>query len=211
MAVTFLAVRRGLWSALSNLLIKPMIIPFKTGVRERLWEKNCVAIGLSGGFIEPLESTALNLIYRSMDFLLRFFPDTDCDPTLAAAYNRRMNVDYEEIRDFIVLHDATTQRDDTPFCKACAAVELPESLKARLDLFRASGVLRRWGGRHVPRPQLAVGDGGHGHPAKAVPAAGRSRALFGHGTADGQVRADAGRLRAHPADPRRLPARPLSG
>lgn len=125
-----------------EVLIEPQVIPFKTGMRERLWVKNCVAIGLAGGFIEPLESTALHLIYKGMDYLLRFFPDMDADPTLAAEYNRRMTDDYEEIRDFIVLHYATTQRDDTPFWKACAAVELPESLKARIDLFRASGVLR---------------------------------------------------------------------
>jgi tryptophan halogenase len=88
-----------------------------------------VAIGLAGGFIEPLESTALHLIYKGMDYLLRFFPDMDADPTLAAEYNRRMTADYEEIRDFIVLHYVTTERDDTPFWRDYQQVPLPESLK----------------------------------------------------------------------------------
>ncbi|WP_299005889.1 tryptophan halogenase family protein [uncultured Caulobacter sp.] len=123
-------------------LMEPMFIPFKTGVRQRLWEKNVVAVGLSGGFIEPLESTALHLIYRGVDFLLRFFPDRDFDPALRAEYNRRMVADYEEIRDFIVLHYCKTQRDDTPFWRAVREAPIPESLKARMALFEHSGVLR---------------------------------------------------------------------
>jgi tryptophan halogenase len=123
-------------------LMEPMFIPFKTGVRRRLWEKNVVAVGLAGGFIEPLESTALHLIYRGVDFLLRFFPDRDFDPTLAAEYNRRMVADYEEIRDFIVLHYCTTQRDDTPFWRDVRQAPIPESLKERMALFQAHGVLR---------------------------------------------------------------------
>ncbi|MET3665542.1 tryptophan halogenase family protein [Caulobacter sp. 1776] len=125
-----------------EMLMEPMFIPFKTGMRQRPWEKNVVAVGLSGGFIEPLESTALHLIYRGMDFLLRFFPDRDCDPALAAEYNRRMTADYEEIRDFIVLHYCTTQREDTSFWRACRAAPIPDSLKARIELFKAHGVLR---------------------------------------------------------------------
>ncbi len=123
-------------------LMEPMFIPFRTGVRQRLWEKNVVAVGLSGGFIEPLESTALHLIYRGVDFLLRFFPDRDFEPALRAEYNRRMVADYEEIRDFIVLHYCTTQRDDTPFWRAVREAPIPESLKERMALFERSGVLR---------------------------------------------------------------------
>lgn len=123
-------------------LMEPMFIPFKTGVRQRLWEKNVVAVGLSGGFIEPLESTALHLIYRGVDFLLRFFPDRDFDPALRAEYNRRMVADYEEIRDFIVLHYCKTLRDDTPFWRAVREAPIPDSLKERMALFEASGVLR---------------------------------------------------------------------
>jgi tryptophan halogenase len=125
-----------------EMLMNPMFIPFKTGMRQRFWEKNVVAVGLSGGFIEPLESTALHLIYRGMDYLLRFFPDREGGQALRAEYNRRMTADYEEIRDFIVLHYCTSERDDTPFWRACRDVPLPESLQTRLELFRAHGVLR---------------------------------------------------------------------
>jgi tryptophan halogenase len=118
------------------------LVPFKTGMRSKLWNKNCVAIGLAGGFIEPLESTALHLIYRGMDYLLRFFPDCDLAPSLQAEYNRRMAADYEEIRDFIVLHYCTTQRDDTPFWREYQQIELPQSLKERMELFRETATLR---------------------------------------------------------------------
>jgi tryptophan halogenase len=124
------------------MLMEPMFIPFKTGMRQRLWEKNVVAVGLAGGFIEPLESTALHLIYRGMDFLLRFFPDREFSPALAAEYNRRMTADYEEIRDFVVLHYCTTQRDDTPFWRAVREAPISDALKAKIELFKASGLLR---------------------------------------------------------------------
>ncbi|RYG08968.1 MAG: tryptophan 7-halogenase, partial [Caulobacteraceae bacterium] len=119
----------------------PMVVPFKTGVRERLWDKNVVALGLAGGFIEPLESTAIHLIYRGMDFLFRLLPDRDCDAALATEYNRRMIADYEEIRDFIILHYCLTQRDDTSFWRACRDMELPPGLQRKLDLFRVNGSL----------------------------------------------------------------------
>jgi tryptophan halogenase len=125
-----------------EVVLGPTVVPFKTGVRERPWVKNCVSIGLSCGFIEPLESTALHLIYKGMDYLLRFMPDMDADQTLAAEYNRRMVADYEEIRDFIVLHYVTTRRDDTPFWRDYQKVDPPESLKERIALFKVAGVLR---------------------------------------------------------------------
>ena len=122
-------------------VVKPMVVPFKTGVRDRLWDKNVLALGLAGGFIEPLESTAIHLIYRGMDFFFRLLPDRDCDPALAAEYNRRMRTDYEEIRDFIVLHYCTTERDDTAFWRECRDMELPPGLKRKIDLFRVNGSL----------------------------------------------------------------------
>ncbi len=122
-------------------VVKPMVVPFKTGVRERLWDKNVLALGLAGGFIEPLESTAIHLIYRGLDFFFRFLPDRDCDPVLADEYNRRMIADYEEIRDFIVLHYCLTERDDTPFWRACRTMELPPELKRKIALFRSGGRL----------------------------------------------------------------------
>ena len=120
----------------------PMVVPFKTGVRDQIWHKNVLSLGLSAGFIEPLESTAIHLIYRGMDFFFRYLPDRHCDARLAAEYNRRMIADYREIRDFIVLHYCTTQRDDTPFWRACREMQIPDSLQERIALFRSNGVLR---------------------------------------------------------------------
>lgn len=122
-------------------VVKPMVVPFKTGVRDRLWDRNVLALGLAGGFIEPLESTAIHLIYRGMDFFFRLLPDRDCDPALAEEYNRRMRTDYEEIRDFIVLHYCTTQREDTAFWRECREMELPPGLRRKIDLFRVNGSL----------------------------------------------------------------------
>jgi tryptophan halogenase len=119
----------------------PWIVPFRTGVRERLWDKNVLALGLAGGFIEPLESTAIHLIYRGMDFFFRLLPDRDCDPALIGEYNRRMMTDYEEIRDFVILHYCTTRRDDTAFWRECRDMEPPPSLKRKIDLFRVNGSL----------------------------------------------------------------------
>jgi tryptophan halogenase len=121
---------------------KPMIIPFKTGMRAELWSKNCVSVGLASGFIEPLESTAIHLIYRAMDFLLRYFPQRDCDPTLIREYNRRMATDYTEIKDFVVLHYCTTERDDTPFWRDVRNAPVPQTLREKLELFRLNGTLR---------------------------------------------------------------------
>lgn len=120
-------------------VVSPMTVPFKTGVRERIWHRNVLSIGLAGGFIEPLESTAIHLIHRGMEFFFRLMPDLDCDPALADEYNRRMTLDYEEIRDFIILHYALTRRGDTAFWRECRDMVLPEGLQHKLDVFRANG------------------------------------------------------------------------
>lgn len=120
----------------------PKLIPFNTGRRQKLWEKNCLALGLSSGFVEPLESTSIHLIARGMDFFLRFFPDKACDASLIREYNRRMGMDFEEVRDFIVLHYALTQRDDTEFWRYCKTMPIPDSLQERIDLFKGHGIVR---------------------------------------------------------------------
>jgi tryptophan halogenase len=122
-------------------VVSPMPVAFRTGMREQLWRHNVLALGLAGGFIEPLESTAIHLIYRGMDFFFRLLPDRDYDAALAAEYNRRMTADYEEIRDFVILHYCTTRRDDTAFWRACRDMELPPRLQQKIDLFRTSGAL----------------------------------------------------------------------
>ena len=121
---------------------EPRVIQFTTGLRTELWKDNCLALGLSGGFIEPLESTAIHLIARGMDLFLRFFPDVECEPSLQREYNRRMRADYEEVRDFILLHYCTSERDDSEFWRWCKTLVLPESLRERIELFKGHGILR---------------------------------------------------------------------
>lgn len=121
---------------------EPRVIPYTTGHRKQFWKSNCLSLGLSSGFIEPLEATSIHLIARGMDFFLRYFPDRDCDPALIREYNRRMIADFEEVRDFIVLHYSTTQRDDTPFWQHCRNLPLPDTLRERIELFKAHGSMR---------------------------------------------------------------------
>ncbi|HMH29019.1 MAG TPA: tryptophan halogenase family protein [Steroidobacteraceae bacterium] len=120
----------------------PRVIPFATGHRKELWKHNCLSIGLASGFVEPLEATSMHMIARGVDFFLRYFPDRDCDPALIREYNRRMVADYEEIRDFIVLHYSATARDDSPFWQWCSNIALPDSLQERIELFKGQGALR---------------------------------------------------------------------
>jgi tryptophan 7-halogenase len=126
----------------SAALEDPRVISFTTGHRRELWKHNCLSIGLASGFVEPLEATSIHMIARGMDFFLRYFPDCDCDSALIREYNRRMAADYEEIRDFIVLHYSATARDDSPFWQWCQSIKLPDSLQERIELFKGQGALR---------------------------------------------------------------------
>jgi tryptophan halogenase len=126
----------------SACLDEPRVIPFTSGHRRELWKHNCLSIGLASGFIEPLEATAIHMMARGIDFFLRYFPSRDCDPALAREYNRRMTTDYEEVRDFIVLHYSATNRDDSPFWQTCQRLPLPDSLRERIELFRSQGAMR---------------------------------------------------------------------
>jgi tryptophan halogenase len=135
--------RSTLMSTLGSACIDaPRVIPFTTGHRREVWKSNCLSLGLASGFVEPLEATSIHLIARGMDFFLRYFPDRDCDPALIREYNRRMVADYEEVRDFLVLHYSATQRDDSPFWQWCQNITLPDSLQERIELFKGHGALR---------------------------------------------------------------------
>jgi len=117
-------------------LIQPRVIKFKPGRRRKVWDKNVVALGLSSGFVEPLESTSIHLIMTGVTRLMQLFPFHGVTQPLIDHYNRQAEVELEKIRDFIVLHYHATERDDSPFWNHCRTMEIPESLAQRIALFK---------------------------------------------------------------------------
>ena len=117
----------------------PRRLRFVTGRRRKAWNKNCIALGLAGGFLEPLESTSIQLIENGVGRLIELFPDLDFDPNLADEYNRRMDTQYESVRDFLILHYKATTRDDSEFWRHCRDMPIPDRLTHQIELFRASG------------------------------------------------------------------------
>jgi tryptophan 7-halogenase len=115
------------------------VLKFTAGCRSKFWVKNCIAIGLAGGFLEPLESTSIHLVQTGIAKLMVLFPDRSFSATEIDAYNGYALQEYEKIRDFLILHYKATQRDDTPFWRRCRDMSIPESLQQKIDLFSAKG------------------------------------------------------------------------
>lgn len=124
-------------------LAEPNRIRFTTGKRRKIWNRNCLALGLAAGFLEPLESTSLFLIQSSLIRLIRLFPDGSFDQANINEFNRQTDFEYERVRDFIILHYKATQRDDTEFWRYCRDMEIPATLERKVELFRANGRIFR--------------------------------------------------------------------
>jgi tryptophan halogenase len=124
-------------------LADPRPIRFTTGRREAFWAHNCAAIGLSSGFLEPLESTSIHLIQSHVSRLIQLFPGHGNPVAERAEYNRRCAAEFAQIRDFLILHYHQTTREDTEFWRYCKHMEVPESLTHKIALFAASGRVGR--------------------------------------------------------------------
>ena len=138
------ALERLLGNIEGDTLTEPNVLRFKAGVRHRQWVKNCIAVGLSSGFMEPLESTSIHLIQRAVLRLIRMLPLNEVSERDVLEFNDQMLTDYLQIRDFLVLHYKATDRRDSEFWRYCAEMEIPDSLTQKIELFRETGrVFRR--------------------------------------------------------------------
>jgi len=120
-------------------IAQPRILRFLAGRRERSWVNNCVAIGLAAGFLEPLESTSIYLIQQAITALLELFPERKISPLDRDEFNRIVDLEYDRVRDFLILHYHATTRSDTPFWDYVRTMEIPDSLAEKMELFRRRG------------------------------------------------------------------------
>lgn len=133
-----------LMSNIDNKIVgDPNFIRFKTGRRLKQWNKNVIAIGLSSGFLEPLESTSIHLIQSAIIRLIHLFPHKGCDGDLIAEYNKQSKTEFEQIRDFIILHYVVNERTDSQFWNDMRSMNIPESLQHKITLFKENGRLFR--------------------------------------------------------------------
>ncbi len=118
-------------------LADPRVLKFTTGHRREMWKNNVVALGLSAGFLEPLESTSIYLVQSAIVRLLKFFPRGDTGGVLRDRFNIEMLAEFDNVKDFLIAHYKLTERDDTPFWDYCRTMDIPDSLKMRLEAFES--------------------------------------------------------------------------
>jgi tryptophan halogenase len=125
----------------SKALIEPRVLRFTSGIRRKAWNKNCLALGLSGGFMEPLESTSIHLVQAGITKLLALYPDRRFDPLEIDEYNRLTRLQWEQIRNFLVFHYHVVEREDSQFWRDRRALAIPDELARKIALFRGRGRL----------------------------------------------------------------------
>ena len=151
-------------------LSDPRLLRFKAGRRTQAWVGNCLALGLAAGFLEPLESTNIHLVQTALGRLFALFPDRDFDPAISAEYNRLTALEYEHVRDFLILHYAASKREDAPFWRDCRAMPLPETLTYKRDLFAKTGHIAMMEEEtFLPASWLAIYAGLHVWPERYEP------------------------------------------
>ncbi|UZK69790.1 tryptophan 7-halogenase [Sphingomonas sp. S1-29] len=133
-------------------LADPRQIRFRAGCREAFWTRNCIAIGLAAGFLEPLESTSIYLIQEGISRFISLFPRAAIPDILRTEYNRHMRTEFEQVRDFIILHYCATERDDSDFWNYCRTMPVPDTLTHKIELFRETGRVFRYNEELFARP-----------------------------------------------------------
>ena len=123
-------------------LADPKVLRFKAGRRKVSWINNCLALGLSSGFLEPLESTSIHLVQAAIMKFLDYFPQREPDPILIDRFNSEMCFQYETIRDFIIAHYKVTEREDSEFWRYCKHMSIPDTLAEKIELFMARGEVK---------------------------------------------------------------------
>ena len=133
------ALERLLGNVEGKVLTDPNFLRFGAGVRQKQWHRNCIAVGLSGGFMEPLESTSIHLIQRAVLRLIRMLPLREISERDVDEFNDQQMTDVVQIRDFLILHYRATNRGDSEFWRYCSSMPIPESLEHKIELFRETG------------------------------------------------------------------------
>jgi tryptophan halogenase len=128
---------------LSNLdgapLTEPRALHFKAGHRKKSWIKNVVALGLASGFLEPLESTSIHMVQSGIARLMSLFPSRRFDELEIERYNALTIQEYVDIRDFLIFHYKSVERDDSEFWKTCRSMSVPDRLVHKIEMFRRTG------------------------------------------------------------------------